>query len=49
MEVLPMCIYPIKSNYWNEDQLKNMLKDIYFPYIYNEDGFDETVRTSAPV
>ena len=26
-----------------------MLKDIYFPYIQNDDGFDESVRTSAPV
>ena len=26
-----------------------MLKDIYFPYIKNDDGFDESVRTSAPV
>ena len=26
-----------------------MLKYIYFPYIQNDDGFDEFVRTSAPV
>ena len=26
-----------------------MLKDIYFPYTQNDDGFDEPVRTSAPV
>ena len=26
-----------------------MLKDIYFPYIQNDDGFDESVRTSAQV
>ena len=26
-----------------------MLKDIYFPYIQNDDGFDESTRTSAPV
>ena len=26
-----------------------MLKDIYFPYIRNDDGFDESVRTSAPI
>ena len=26
-----------------------MLKDIYFPYIQNDDGLDESVRTSAPV
>lgn len=42
-------ISKLKSNYWNEDQLKCMLKDIYFPYIQNDDGFDESVRTSTPV
>ena len=26
-----------------------LLKDIYFPYIQNDDGFDKSVRTSAPV
>ena len=26
-----------------------MLNNIYFPYIQNDDGFDESVRTSAPV
>ena len=26
-----------------------MLKDIYFPYIQNDDGFDESVQTSALV
>lgn len=42
-------ISKLKPNYWNEDQLKCMLKDIYFPYIQNDDGFDESVRTSTPV
>lgn len=42
-------ISKLKSNYWNEDQLKCMLKDIYFPYIQNDDGFNESVRTSTPV
>ncbi|KAH9325961.1 hypothetical protein KI387_006139, partial [Taxus chinensis] len=41
-------ISKLKSQYWNEDQLKCMLKDIYFPYIQN-DGPDESVRTSTPV
>ena len=29
--------------------MKCILKDIYFPYIQNDDGLDESVRTSAPV
>ncbi|XP_057823648.2 structural maintenance of chromosomes flexible hinge domain-containing protein GMI1 isoform X1 [Cryptomeria japonica] len=41
-------ISSLKAQYWNGDQLKCMLKDIYFPYIQN-DGSDEAVRTSTPV
>ena len=44
------CAYiQVKSNYQNEDQLRCMLKEIYFPYIQNDDGFDESVRTSTPL
>lgn len=41
-------ISSLKSQYWDEDQLKCMLKDIYFPYIQN-DGSDEAIHTSTPV
>ncbi|XP_057848763.2 structural maintenance of chromosomes flexible hinge domain-containing protein GMI1 isoform X1 [Cryptomeria japonica] len=41
-------ISSLKSQYWNENQLKCMLKDIYFPYIQN-DRSDELMRTSTPV
>ena len=44
------CAYiQVKTNYRNEDQLRCMLKDIYFPYIQNDEGSDESIQTSAPV